>query len=375
MDFSLATVGGAAGIMSASQVAMMGATCFAILGCELPHRVAGLRPGSMTVREYAGGAAKLARRCAPEVIGVSACLTLAVLLRLRGDTDVYSDPMSQQVWEQIKKEWPILMGADTLLNLQTWLRLVVLMFVAARAEATKLPLSGMAAALLLASMVARTSLAVQTSWYRLEGPLALGGDLPIACEVAMLPRLAMLSVEALRTSPVAASVVVSVTTWFASHHFLNLAQDPSVDRLFTAAHAFETVAACAYFLNTVMHYCSSKEGDRSGYSASAGFMHLVMPAQAALAAYYFLTAFEPSPNLVGSGRPFCLLCIGNLLQLGLYMISMALHLSGCFDSSEDSPAQREPMQVPVDSIDATTDDVFAGEESGPVGAAQDQEQS
>merc|ERR1719215_1600158 len=91
-----------------------------------------------------------------------------------------------------------------------------------------------------------------------------------------------------------------------------------------------------------MHYCSSKEGDRSGYSASAGFMHLVMPFQAALAAYYFLTAFEPHPSLVGSGRPFCLLVWANLLQLGAYLAAAALYTASHFvfwDRSQDDEPQ------------------------------------
>lgn len=347
MDTVLSTVG-VAGIMSASQALVMGATGVALLGFELPQRIAGLQPGSLSVRQYAGGAAQIARRCAPEVVGVSACLALAVALRLRGDHDVYVDPVEQQIWEQIKTEWPILMGADTLLNFQAWLRLIVVMFVAARAEATKLPLAGMAAVLACAGMTARAALAARTPGYRLEGPLALGGDLPIACEVALLPRLAMLSMETLRNSPVQASTMVGVAAWFASHHYLNLASDPSVDQLFTMAHVFELFAAFAYFLNTVMIFKGPRENDGQRNSAAASFMHLVMPAQQALAAYYFLTAFEYSPNLVGSGRPFCLLSWGNLLQLGLYMISMALHLSGCFGNSETSSDQQVSADVQVE---------------------------
>merc|ERR1712232_456820 len=79
-------------------------------------------------------------------------------------------------------------------------------------------------------------------------------------------------------------------------------------------------------------------GEPGKRGASAGFMHLVMPFQAALAAYYFLTAFEPHPGLVGAGRPFCLLAWGNLLQLGAYIASAAFFIAGYFDA--DSSGER-----------------------------------
>merc|ERR1719195_1209502 len=106
---------------------------------------------------------------------------MALALRIRGDVDeVFQSEQEMAVWEQIKVEWPILCGADTLLNIQTWLRLVVLMFVAARAKVgSSVPLAGMAAVLFLAAMVARSAMAARTTAYRLEGPLAMGGDLPI----------------------------------------------------------------------------------------------------------------------------------------------------------------------------------------------------
>merc|ERR1719171_3383047 len=62
-----------------------------------------------------------------------------------------------------------------------------------------------------------------------------------------------------------------------------------------------------------------------------GFMHIIMTLQQALSAYYFLTAFEPHPSLVGRGRPFCVLCGGNLLQLGAYLLAAALFVGGCVD--------------------------------------------
>jgi uncharacterized membrane protein (GlpM family) len=286
----------------------------------------------------------VALRCAPELLCVAGALGVAVLLRLRGDVDdVWPSPQHAQVWEQIKQEWPILCGADTLLNFQAWLRLLVVMAVAVRAKANeKLPMTGMAAVFLLAAMTARTALATRTDMYRLEGPLALGGDLPIAVELAMLPRLAWLSVRAVRQTPIAAAAWVGAVTWFASFHFLNLAKNPEADKLFILAHAMEMFAAFAFMINTIVAVCGGREEMRS---AAAGFMQLVMPCQAALSAYYFMPgvgAFDPHASLVGGGRPFCVLIWANLFQLMAYLCSAAFFVAGCFllapESSEAADA-------------------------------------
>jgi hypothetical protein len=264
---------------------------------------------------------------------------------LRGDTEVHFDAQEQQVWEVIKKEWPILMGADTLLNFQAMLRLLVLLFVAIRAEASgKSPLTGMAALLGLAAALARGSLNAGTSAYRLEGPLSLGGDLPIACELASVPFLAALGFGGLRKAPVKAVMAVSGAIWFASHHFLNLAKDTNMDRLFIQAHVLELLAAFAYAARACSLMVGQSEGsgkegighqvvEKSSWRGSVfvGFMHMLMTFQQALSAYYFLTAFEPSPGLVGQGRPFCILCVGNLLSLGAYLCAAAFWAGGAVD--------------------------------------------
>jgi len=176
-----------AAILSSSPAFLGAATGITVLCLELPNRIAGVRPGEVGMRSYARGASKVMLRCAPELLCLSVCLLCALALRIRGDTEILTDPREVEVWEEIKQEWPILMGADTLLNLQAMLRLFVILAVTVR-EKIDGPLSGMASVLMLASMLARGSMATSTDAYRLEGPLALGGDLPIACEVAMIPR-------------------------------------------------------------------------------------------------------------------------------------------------------------------------------------------
>jgi hypothetical protein len=173
-------------------------------------------------------------------------LLIAFTLRVLGDTELKADPITQQVWEQIKVEWPILMGADTLLNLQAMLRLLVVLFVAYRANrGGRSPFTGLAALLSLAGALARGTLNTRTLTYRLEGPLSLGGDLPVACELASVPFLAAFGVAELRKSPITVTTMVGGGLWFASHHYLNLAKDPNADRLFIQAHVLEFLAALA----------------------------------------------------------------------------------------------------------------------------------
>lgn len=339
---------GLATVTSGAPQALLGATAVGtVLFLEVPWRVAGVRIGEIGVKQCVRTSATFLCRCAPEVLGLSVVLFMALLLRLRGDTEVMPDPASQQVWEQIKVEWPILMGADTLLNLQAMLRLLVLLFVAIRAEAGgRSPLSGMAALLSLAGALTRGMLTSRTDVYRLEGPLALGGDLPAFCELAGIPFWSALGFRALRRAPIKASLAVSAAIWFASHHYLNLAKDATVDRLFLQAHVLELFASFAYAARafTLMVTRGSGEdtdGDERGRrlveksdwrgTPFVGFMHVLMMLQQALSAYYFLTAFEPHPSLVGAGRPFCVLIGGNLLQLGAYLCAAALFVGGCVD--------------------------------------------
>jgi hypothetical protein len=77
-----------------------------------------------------------------------------------------------------------------------------------------------------------------------------------------------------------------------------------------------------------------------------GFMHILLAAQQALSAYYFMTAFDFDPRSVGSGRPFCVLCIGNLLQLGAYMLAAALFVGDCVDiNSQINVAQPNATEI------------------------------
>jgi len=357
MNAALGTLGLATGIGSAVPQALLGAAIASTVLCLESHRVTGVRIRDVGVNKCIRSCASVLCRCAPEVLGLCVVLMLAFFLRLRGDTEVMPDPMSQRVWEEIKVEWPILMGADTLLNLQAMLRLLLLCFVSIRAEVSgRSPLTGLAALLLMAGALCRAQLNTQSLAYRLEGPLALGGDLPAFCELAGLPFWAALGLRALKKTPVKATVAVTGALWFASHHYLNLAKDAGVDRLFIQAHVLELFAAFAYVARSFSLMVDGESADepiseggrrlvetpKVKGTAFVGFMHMLLVLQQALSAYYFLTAFEPHHSLVGGGRPFCVLIWANLLQLGAYICAAALFAGGCVDVDvQPIPAQLE----------------------------------
>jgi hypothetical protein len=348
--------------------ALLAAAGVTTLFClEVPRRVADVRIGDIGVKQCAISAARVVCSCAPEVAGVLVILFMAVILRLRGDVNPPTDLLETEAWERIKTEWPILMGADTLLNLQAMIRLLVVLFFAYRAEVSRRsPLTGMAALLSLAGALVRGMLSTKTLMYRLEGPLALGGDLPVACEVASIPFLAAFGLGEFKRSPIAASVLISGALWFASHHYLNLAHDGSIDRLFVQAHVLEFLAAFAYLIRAscLMVDPDAYEGGgrRLGgkgawrCSAFVGFMHILMTLQQAFSAYYFLTAFEPSPRLVGAGRPFCVLIWCNLLQLGAYLGATALFVGGC---CIDTDASSNAVPAAAPEVHAIEEDIPA----------------
>lgn len=316
---------GASGLTVASHL-LAGLIAAVLLGFEVPKRVADLPRGSVGPRSYFLGFIRIVSQCAPELLAIGFCLSTAVMLRVRGDVDeVFESEREAEIWEEIKQEWPILCGADTLLNFQAWLRLALLTFVADKAD-KDMPLAGLASVCFLCAILARSILSTQTPAYRLDGPLALGGDLPIAVELAMIPRLAGLSFQSLVSRPKAAMLLVAAASAFASLHFLNLAECAALDRLFSIAHVLETCCALCYLYNTVMTCIVRGES----HTLSQGFVHLIMSLQAGLAAYYFVAAFTPHPKLVGAGEPFLVLLWCNLLQLGIFLCASCLFLASCF---------------------------------------------
>lgn len=352
----------AQGVMYGSPQALIGgAAIFTCLGIELPRRVANVRVEALTLRQSVRSAATIVCGCGPEVLGFMTVMLIGLALRLRGDTEVMTDPAYQKAWEQIKVEWPILMGADTLLNLQAMLRLLVLLFVGMRAKMSgRSPLCGLPALLFGAAALTRGMMNTQTDAYRLEGPLSLGGDLPVACEVAGVAFWAALGKSGLRKNPVAAATMTATGVWFASHHYLNLAKNAATDQLFIQAHVLELLGAFAYVARAISLALGGEDEDGEESSndsprppkrdfwtnAFIGFMHMVMTLQQGFSAYYFLTAFEPHASLVGRGRPFCVLCIGNLLAFGAFVLAAVFWAGGATAETFTRPAEEDVQRPP-----------------------------
>mmetsp|Transcript_73391 Transcript_73391/g.129495 ORF Transcript_73391/g.129495 Transcript_73391/m.129495 type:complete len:355 (-) Transcript_73391:55-1119(-) len=333
------------------QTVGVGVAVTAFVSHELLHRF-GLR--DVNLKDCA---ARILCRSWPESLGLFCVLSFALLLRMFMNPDRglnVADASEVMVWDTIKKEWPILQGADTLLSVQSMLRMLVWMAVVLRTTLPSWqpsswefqPLSGSTVVLSLASATARASLAQQTIVYSLDGPL--GGYVPIFCEVLSVPLLAAISLKA--ASKLSVSYTggsLAIAAWFASRNYLNLSGsevggDFQHDKLFILAHCLELLASLSFLANTIRSSCDSHERRRSAWT---GFVHLLLPTQQALSAYYFLTAFDPHPNLVGSGRPFCLLCIGNLLQLAVFLCAFAFYLADLLGARTDEstgPARNEP---------------------------------
>lgn len=293
-----------------------------VLRLELQRRTSGgTEFGSPVGRRYAESCKRVLREFAPEAAGIIACLTLAAALRARGDTQ----PVDDEAWERIKEQWPLLMTADTLLSLQAMLRLLVLLSVLLRGDGgSPAPLSDWAAALWLGAGVARVALMTRTSVYMLDGPV--GGALPAACEVAVLPLLLVLGRSALRRAPGTAAMVLAAATCFAYRNRLNLAEDAVTDSLFSLAHSLEFLASFVYLLRTAL---TDLRSGNPLTDISVAFTHLLMPIQQALASYYFLEAFDAAPAIVGAGHPVELLKIGCTAQLGAYLGAAALYFAEC----------------------------------------------
>lgn len=341
-------------VSSGASLAVMGASAAAVfMRLELHAQLPGGSRG-----DYVKSCKRVLSKCIPEATSLTACLAFAVALRMKGDPEIMTSPEEIQVWEQIKREWPILMGADTLLGLQAMLRLVLFSSIAKRAlsgvEGSG-PFRGLPSILSFGAATARAALASRDRMYTLDGPL--GGDLAAAVEIASVPLLAAIALPAMKNASVAAkgAALSALAMWIGSNHYLSLAKNPDIDCLFTTAHAFEILAALVFLCQAVAAY----SGVQAVKTAPAnGYVYLMMPAQQALASYYFLTAFEPSAKLVGKGRPFCLLILGALLQLAVYLSAVAFYLA------EDKEEEEElEITYGVDSSAGSIEDTMAPTES------------
>ncbi|OLP82698.1 ATP-dependent RNA helicase dbp9 [Symbiodinium microadriaticum] len=313
----------------------VGVACTAFVMTELQRRF------ELTTVDLKSQSLRILCRSLPETCALAATLLVALALRLfsNPDRNVSADPVEIQVWEQIKQEWPILMGADTLLAVQAMLRLLVWVAVVLRMsqETDGSPLAGASSTLYLAAAGARSLLSAQTSAYGLDGPL--GGSFAVFCEVTSGVWLAALCSKVGRGSW-CSGAFFAMAAWAASRHYLNLSGaepggDYSNDRLFILAHCLEFFGSMAFLARSFRTVAGEPESiqaqalnTRRVSTSWDGFVYLLLAAQQALPAYYFLTAFAPCQRLVGEGRPFCLLIMANLLQLAFLLCALAFCVAG-----------------------------------------------
>lgn len=339
----VATVIDITDVTQMAEVAICVMAAMFVLRLELQRRFGDVGPGWRY--GFSGsieGCKQILKHCGPEVAGVVACLTLALLLRFRNNPDNNLDPDQMDQWEEIKAQWPLLLTADTLLSFQSMLRLVGLCSVLLRAGGKRpvVPLADEVAVLSFFANVARGLLVWKSSSYMLDGPL--GGNLPACCDVLAIPLLAALgALSTLRRCPLVLAAVSGGVMWLSSRHHLCLGEDgTTADMLFVAAHMFDTLSALTYLVRSLL----ISENDRAVGCIKVGFTHLLMTAQQSLSTYYFLRAFDTDSGLVGAGLPFQILHIGNAVQLGTYFAAAVLFTVEQFDN---------PVAVPTSARTAS----------------------
>jgi hypothetical protein len=268
-------------------------------------------------------------KCSLEVGGLALLSAAMVSLRMRNShTTTGIDDADDEAWEQITKEWPVLLTADTLLGAQTLLKVLICVSLLLRNESPKAPSLGALAVLWCMGHAARLALVYRSSDYLLDGPL--GGNIPVGGEIAVFLASLCLGWRSACKHPLSLVFASGVLTWFASRNRLNLAGDSTTDSLFIFAHAAEIMAAVAYSASAVLVATDITKNTDSDECITAGFTHFLMFVQHLAPAYYFTTAFPPSSEMMGAGQPFMLLQYGNLacvaVLLASFMMYSAMHL-------------------------------------------------
>lgn len=300
------------------------------------------------------GGRLLFRNYAPEALGLAGVTVLAAALLHRGDVSPPSDPGDLHAWEEIKRAWPLLTTADSLMALQAMLRLMVLISAVDHPLSYSglmdpKPLAGIPALFMLAAGLLRVYLWFFSPEHALEGPLS--GPVNLAFEVGALPILAWLAFSRSRDPEdrsawlqwqVLLRGLVTVGTFvvlavLSTQHQIPLAEDYWRDSLFTYAELLELPAAVVIVLETVMANWTAR-------TAFAGFAHAMLPIQQALPWYFFLTAFDSQLEKACIGQPLPLLRITGALQVGLLLFAMAFHI-GLWVAEVRSPVGRRPTRI------------------------------
>lgn len=266
------------------------------------------------------GPLPLLRQCKQEVVGVACVMAAAIVLL-------------GQAWSGMKfydeshhfEGWPVLMTADTLLGLQSLLRLPLLLSVLLRSSApgAKGPLTGIPLLLMFASTLCRVSCMAYDPVFWLFGPV--GGNVNLASEVAALLVLTWLSWGAISTTNMVAFIwSLSLAGGVATRHEIQITENPEMNALFVMAQLIDLLAAGAHLVHTM----KTDGGPRGG---ATSFVHFLLPLQQALCVYFYLEGFEEIPELVVHGCPFQVLRITTAMSLGMYLMATVMHIVLCVE--------------------------------------------
>jgi len=267
----------------------------------------------------------------PEICGLAGCAALAIIIQTHGSMATVSSAVQEKVVRDLYQEWPILLTADSLLEFQSMLRVVVLVSSVLRRGNGATLLAQEVAALLCAAALGRTVLLARNRSYMLDGPL--GGALPAACDLLTVPLLAVLAYRINKGALTASAFVLVVAAYVGSQNRLSLAGDPFADGLFIFVHIAELFAALAYLSRAVLSDVEVAFAGRP--NVALRFAHIMMPIQAFLSAYYFVEITNLAQNRVNvaAGYPSEILRVGGMAQAMAYTIAAVLH----FGQYRESP--------------------------------------
>lgn len=291
------------------------------------------------------------QRCPPETWGLTAAFCMVVLLRLGGASVQPKWATSKaggQAFAEIEREWPMLKTADTLLAGQSFLRPLAIISALFRAgclrraghEGAVVALAAEPTALLALSIIARTVAfpLCGNDDYLLHGPA--GGMLPIAFDVFCLTMLFCLYIS--HTQPCRRMVLFAALAYAAAltaKNDLGIATQGQAwvaNKAFALSCVFEVMATLAHLVHVVVGPVTSGVGAVTAIFATSQF----------LAAYYFIHVFPPggemSPMANGFGTE--IITGGTVVQFGLSLLAIAVHVARSSDGPQESPASSPQKQ-------------------------------
>lgn len=274
------------------------------------------------------------RRYAWEAAGLAVCTFLVATLRsrlgLQAQPSHYGGVTMEQAWAVLTGWRTALVSSGGLLSVQALFRVAAYASMVLRGTAdpreAKRPMARGVCVLLLAAQLCRMMVLVGSSAH------PRGGAFSSCLEVACLLLLLGLGLRPALSRPLVFLTPCGLCVAFGALHRLDLAHNLLVDSLFSTVHALEFLAALANLAGTVW-----SSGGPVVASTSEVVVHLALPLQQGLAAYFYLEVFEVSSRSAEFGFPAELLWASSVGQLGMYLAASVLHFAECCDGDSTRP--------------------------------------